>query len=254
MGKNDGNLLLFKCVLEACCALEQIKQAPTSLAVELIDSTLQAIDYNVNKYILNGNNGCQKAKALEFANSLKSIIKGAEEEPDGKSPEFHLSENRWTLAKVKLSKKPQSIIEPSEKVLISQAANILDCSNVIIRIPSKCKSVLMEKCINCDAVVHSIVSSIEIINCRDCQVQIEEIAPTVTIESCDNVTVFFPETCITEEFKIFTSKTSQVNLKVLDKEGNLVTELPIPEQFQTKIPPQKPYTTKTEPLSHAGSS
>jgi len=60
--KNDNNLLLFKSVLETCLALEQVKQAPKDLVRELIDSTIQAIDYNVNKHILSMNNGGQKAK------------------------------------------------------------------------------------------------------------------------------------------------------------------------------------------------
>jgi adenylyl cyclase-associated protein len=219
----------------------------------LVDATLQSIDYNINKHIINGGDQSQKTKTFKFSTSLKAVINKVESPAEFKIPQFQLKENRWTIEGSKKKVKPQSFIEPSGQIDISHAVNIIDCSNIISKIPSKCKSLLMEKCEKCDAIVNSIVSSIEIINCKDCQVQVEKIASTFTIESSENITVFLPAKMITEEFKIFTSKTSQINIKILDDEGVLISELPIPEQFQTKIHPQKPYSTKTEPLSHAGS-
>lgn len=199
----------------------------------------------------------KKEAVLKWSQKLKSLLPksptNATSQPTvvkSSSPAMFVLEDssRWILKGYKKQRSAESeLVEPAE-VTLNQSVNVYDSSGAVIKVSAKCKSALVENCTELGLIVHSVVSGVELVNSRKCQVQFEGQVPSLTIDSCDDITIFVSEESL-KTVQIYTSKVSQVNIKVLSSEGDLMREYAVPEQFKTTFANGKP---ETHPLSHAG--
>lgn len=249
--------LLFKALAEVSGTLSSIDSVPEQLKGDVLESSKQTVDYNVNKFLMK--DASNKEAVLKWSQELKSFLRklppNASVAPvpaavKSSPPAVFVLEDsaRWTLKGHKKSLNSESeLLEPTE-VTLNQSVNVYDSSGAVIKVSSKCKSALVENCSELGLIVHSVVSGVEIVNSRKCQVQFEGQVPSVTIDSCDDITIFISEETL-KAVQIYTSKVSQVNIKVLSCEGDLLREFAVPEQFKTAFVNGK---LETLPLAHAG--
>ena len=252
---NSPHELLIKALLEVSTIISNIGTVPAAHQADVLESTRQTVDYNVNKYLLK--NPSQKEAVLKWAQELKLFLKPqTTADKDTKTIEkasskasFVLEDSsRWTLKGHKGSE--GEVVEPAEAVTLNQAVNVYDTQAAVVKISSKCKNALVENCRELGLIINSVVSGVEIVNSRKCQIQVEQSVPSVTIDSCDEITLFLTAE-ILKTVQIYTSKISQVNIKVLSPEGDLVHEYAVPEQFKSSFS-SNGGKLETLPLAHAG--
>jgi adenylyl cyclase-associated protein len=84
------------------------------------------------------------------------------------------------------------------------------------------------------------------VNCQRLQVQVKGIVPAIAIDKTDGCQVFL--SFASRDAQIVTSKSSELNLSfpATDAEDSDWTELPIPEQFVTKLVGNKLHTTVSD--------
>lgn len=93
----------------------------------------------------------------------------------------------------------------------------------------------MDKCHNVTIIVESVLSGIEVVNCKKMKIQVKQSLPSVAIDKTDGIIVGLAWTA--RDAQIVTSKSSEMNVTfpVSEAEDAEWVEMPIPEQFVTKI-------------------
>jgi len=167
-----------------------------------------------------------------------------------KPPELTLSQGTWFCKYYEGEKgRPLQITIP--EVQMKQSIYILNCANVIIQIPDKCKGIQVDGCKKTEIYFQSVVSTFQIVNSVGCKVTVQESAPSVAIDKTSGFSLILTENSIKAPPEIVTSNVSELNLVVPGPAGSDPIEMPLPEQYTTKYNPETKKLT-TEPVSHGG--
>lgn len=137
-----------------------------------------------------------------------------------------------------------------EEATMSQLICILNCKNCTLRLPegTKVKSLNIDGCEKVNVIVHDIVSSVELVNSDRCQVQTTGKVNTFSIDKCKGVNIFLSKESL--EAELVTSMSCEMNVTIPDKDGDAydTIEMPIPEQFVTKLVGPKKLQTEVSSL------
>eukprot|EP00931_Biecheleriopsis_adriatica_P113727 TRINITY_DN8888_c0_g1_i1.p1 TRINITY_DN8888_c0_g1~~TRINITY_DN8888_c0_g1_i1.p1 ORF type:complete len:504 (+),score=141.90 TRINITY_DN8888_c0_g1_i1:29-1513(+) len=121
-----------------------------------------------------------------------------------------------------------------DDVDMKQLVLILNCRNTTVTIKNKVKSVCIDSCDKVNVVVEDVLSAVELVNSDRCKLWTTGKVNSVSIDKCDGVNVFLSKESI--EADIYASKSSEMNVTIPDPADPEETiELPIPEQFVTKV-------------------
>ncbi|CAF1354366.1 unnamed protein product [Didymodactylos carnosus] len=125
---------------------------------------------------------------------------------------------------------------------------IYKCTNSTIRIVGKVNSIVLDSCTKVGLQFDSVVSLVEFINCKSTKLQVIDFVPTIQIEKTDGCHIYLSKKSLQTEF--ITSKSSEMTVNVPFGDGEY-REIPVPEQFKTKLNPGEKSLT-TVPNESAG--
>jgi len=129
-----------------------------------------------------------------------------------------------------------------------QAVYIFNCNGSVINIPTKVKSIQIDKCSKTTVVFDNVVSTVSVVNCKSVHVVCTSNCPTMAIDKTQGCQVILNEKSVVNPPILVTSNISEVNLMVPGKkENDDPIELPVPEQYNTTY---KNWTLSTAPVSH----
>ncbi|KAG4091957.1 adenylyl cyclase-associated protein 1 [Neocallimastix lanati (nom. inval.)] len=153
-----------------------------------------------------------------------------------------LEGNKWSIENFVGNK--NIVIENTE---IRHLVYIYNCVDSTIQIKGKVNAITIDNCKKTGIVIDSVVSAVDIVNAKSVQLQIREKAPTVSVDKTDGCQLYLSKEC-SEVVEIFSSKSSEMNVMAEQPDGDW-TEIPIPEQFKTKLINGE---LVTKPVEHAG--
>lgn len=155
--------------------------------------------------------------------------------------------------------KPPSIVKEGKKWLIeyqkgnqnvvvenTEMNNVVyafKCDSSTIQVKGKINSITLDSCKKTSVVFDSLVSSIEFINCQSVQMQVMGKVPTISIDKTDGCQIYLSNDSL--DVEIISSKSSEMNVLIPKVDGDY-TEIPIPEQFKTRVAGHKLSTEVVE--------
>lgn len=169
------------------------------------------------------------------------VAKGRDDGIPSGTAIVQLQDKRWAVefqqtagTQLHLSPEPQGEQRGLE---INHEVYIYACKDVAIFVDAKCKGVKVDKCKNVTLIVNSLLSGIEIVNCKKIKMQVQagQSLPSVAIDKSDGVTVGLSFT--SRAAQVVSSKSSEMNVyfPLTAAEDSEWVELPIPEQFVSKL-------------------
>jgi len=169
------------------------------------------------------------AKGAKAAAGAKSAI-GVQA---GKPVRLELEGNKWVIENQQGPKEIE-IKETEPK----QTVYIYHCSNVVVKISGKINAITVDACGKVGVVFENAISSVETVNSHSVQVQVLGKVPSFAIDKCSGFNLYLSKDCLDAE--IISSKSDAMNVVLPPaKEGEDVTEIPIPEQFKTVVKDRK---------------
>lgn len=85
-----------------------------------------------------------------------------------------------------------------------------NCTDSVVMIEDKFKSIQMNKSKNMTIVVRSCISGVEIMNCENVQIYIKGLVPNISIDKCQKVRIVLNEQNLGVD--IVSSKVSELNV------------------------------------------
>jgi len=161
--------------------------------------------------------------------------------PGSKPAKFSRQGVKW-IVQHQVGNKTIEITETNQK----QTIYIYKCADSLVRVHGKVKHVAIDGCIKTGVVFEEAIVSCEAVNCTSLQIQVVEKVPSIAIDKCTGVQIFLSKTSLNAE--IISSKSSEMNL-VIPSSGDDIVELPVPEQYVTRVVEGK---LVTELVSHTG--
>jgi len=140
---------------------------------------------------------------------------------------------------------PDLVLEEAEK---QHLVCVINCRNSTLQIKSKVKSISIDGCERVNVICQDVISAVELVNCERCQVQTLGKVNSFAIDKCNGVNLFLPKESLAAE--IVTSKSCEMNVTIPDEaggEGDTI-EIPIPEQFVSRLAGGKKLQTEVSSL------
>jgi len=128
-----------------------------------------------------------------------------------------------------------------------QQVYVYNCEGVTVQVNGKFKSLILDKCISCNVVYDTLISSAEMVNCKKIQLQVNGVCPVFTIDKTYNVMIWLSKESV-DVSTFTTSLSSEMNVSFPD--GDDQKELPIPEQFVHKLGADKTLSSEVSDLYH----
>merc|ERR1719445_798430 len=126
------------------------------------------------------------------------------------------------------------------------------CDGMTVQIPNKVKAVTIDNCVKVRVFVQDVVSTVEMVNCKSVMVVVQKDGkvPSFAVDKCESPQIILSRSAFEANPDIYSSNVTAMNVEVpgaTDDDDN--KELPVPEQFLTKIDPKTGEMT-TVPTSH----
>ncbi|KAH1002829.1 hypothetical protein HUJ04_008877 [Dendroctonus ponderosae] len=158
-----------------------------------------------------------------------------------KPPVFTRDGKKWLIEYQK--NKTDLVVEDAE---MNNVVYLFKCENSTVQVRGKINSITMDSCKKTSIVFDNLVSSMEFINCQSVQMQVMGKVPTVSIDKTDGCQVYLSNESL--DVEIISSKSSEMN--ILLPKGDDYVEHAVPEQYKTRITPNK--TLHTEIVENKG--
>jgi len=157
------------------------------------------------------------------------------------TPKFELEAGKKWLVEWQDNNKSIDINETAKE----QTVYIYKCENSVVKISGKVNSIVVDSCKKTAVVFQDAIASCELVNSNSIEVQITGKIPAVAIDKCSGVQLFVSKESLAVE--IVSSKSDQMNVLIPDPAGGQdPIEIPVPEQYKTKIQGAKLVTTTYE--------
>eukprot|EP00762_Andalucia_godoyi_P005706 ANDGO_06465.mRNA.1 Adenylyl cyclase-associated protein len=166
-------------------------------------------------------------EAPKVASTVTGAKKGAV--PKG-TPKLAQDGNKW-LVEYQTNRESDPI-EISD-TNIRNNVYIYGCSRCVIVVKGKVNTITLDSCEKCGVVFDSIVSNAEVVNCTSVKLQANGKVPSITIDATSGCLVYLSRDAM--DVEIVSSKSSEMNVSIPTSEEGDFEEIPIPEQFVSKI-------------------
>ncbi|KAK7423797.1 suppressor of rasval19 [Neonectria magnoliae] len=161
-----------------------------------------------------------------------------------KSPKHELEGNKWTIENY--DKEPQPIeIEAS----LTQSILISRCNSTTVIVKGKANQVTIENSTRLSLVVDNLVSTVDVVKAQNFALQVLGTIPTVMLDQIDGAQIYFSKE--STGTKIFTSKSTGINLNVISGPDEDYKEVPLPSQICSYYDEEKDDLVN-EIVAHAG--
>ncbi|KAI1177449.1 adenylate cyclase associated N terminal-domain-containing protein [Nemania sp. FL0916] len=161
-----------------------------------------------------------------------------------KPPKKELDGNKWTIENYEKHSEPIEI-----EVSMSQAVLISKCSHTTVILKGKANAVTIENTQRLSLVIDSLVSTVDVVKSSNFALQVLGHLPTVLLDQLDGAQIYLSKESTST--RIFTSKSSSVNVNVLAGDDDDYVEIPLPYQICSQFDEQK-CEMVNEIVEHAG--
>ncbi|KAI0863666.1 adenylate cyclase associated N terminal-domain-containing protein [Xylaria cubensis] len=161
-----------------------------------------------------------------------------------KPPKKELAGNKWTIENYEKHSEPIEI-----EVSMSHAVLISKCSHTTIILKGKANAVTIENSQRLSLVIDSLVSTVDVVKSSNFALQVMGHLPTILLDQLDGAQIYLSKESIST--RIFTSKSSSVNVNVLAGDDEDYVEIPLPYQICSQYD-EKKRTMVNEIVEHAG--
>ncbi|KAK5624773.1 hypothetical protein RRF57_000489 [Xylaria bambusicola] len=161
-----------------------------------------------------------------------------------KSPKMELDGNKWTIENYEKHPEPIEI-----EVSMSQSVLISKCSHTTIILKGKANAVTIENTQRLSLVVDSLVSTVDVVKSSNFALQVLGQLPTIMLDQLDGAQVYLSKDSIST--RIFSSKSSSINVNVLSGDEGDYMEIPLPYQICSQYDAEKDEMVN-EIVEHAG--
>jgi adenylyl cyclase-associated protein len=145
-----------------------------------------------------------------------------------KPPKKELDGNKWIIEN--FDNEAEMIeIEAS----ISQSILISRCSKTTIKINGKANAISIDNTARLSLVIDSLVSSVDVVKSSNFALQVLGTLPTILLDQVDGAQMYLGKESMKTE--VFSSKSSSVNLNIIEGEEGDFKEVALPEQIRTYI-------------------
>ncbi|KXJ95397.1 adenylyl cyclase-associated protein [Microdochium bolleyi] len=158
----------------------------------------------------------------------KSPAPGKKPKPESmrvkKPPKMELDGNKWTIENYEKHPTPIEIeAEMSQSVLISR------CSQTTIVIKGKANAVTIENTQRLSLVIDSLVSTVDTVKSSNFALQVMGTLPTILLDQLDGAQIYLSKE--SSSTRVFTSKSSGINVNVISGPDDDYKEIPLPYQI-----------------------
>ncbi|KAI0393841.1 adenylyl cyclase-associated protein [Xylariaceae sp. FL0594] len=178
----------------------------------------------------------------------KSPAPGKKPKPESmrvkKPPVKQLDGTKWTIENFEKHPEPIEI-----EVTMVQSVLISKCNHTTIILKGKANVVTVEASQRLSLVVDNLVSQIDVIKSSNFALQVLGHLPTLLLDQIDGGQVYLSKESIST--RIFTSKSSSINVNVLKEDEEDYVEIPIPYQICSQYN-EKTGEMTNEIVEHAG--
>ncbi|KAI5466541.1 adenylate cyclase associated N terminal-domain-containing protein [Mariannaea sp. PMI_226] len=178
----------------------------------------------------------------------KSPAPGKKPKPESmrvkKPPKKELNGNKWTIENYEKETQPLEI-----EASLNQSILISRCNNTTIIIKGKANQVTIENSNRLSIVVDTLVSTVDVVKAQNFALQVMGTIPTVMLDQVDGGQIYFSKESIAA--KIFTSKSSGINLNIISGPDDDYKEVPLPSQICSYFDESKGDLVN-EIVAHAG--
>lgn len=151
-----------------------------------------------------------------------------------RDPNTQLQRGKWMV-----EYHQDGLVKLSDNLQVKQNVYIYKCGSATIQVPAKCKSITIDGCKKTRVYVSSVVSTVEIVNCQSVHLHIlpEQVVNSIAVDKTAGCHIHLNrETAASPALSIITSNISEMNVSLpAETDDQDPTELPVPEQFETKI-------------------
>jgi len=144
-------------------------------------------------------------------------------------PKTELQGNKWAVEWHQGNK--SIVIDETEP---KQTVYVYKLENSVVKVVGKINNITVDSCKKTAIVFDNAISSCELVNCTGCEVQVTGKVPSVAIDKCSGISVFLSKDAL--DVTMVTSKSDSMNVLIPDPAGGQdPLELPVPEQYQTRV-------------------
>ncbi|KAI0099927.1 adenylate cyclase associated N terminal-domain-containing protein [Nemania sp. FL0031] len=161
-----------------------------------------------------------------------------------KPPKKELDGNKWTIENYEKHSEPIEL-----EVSMSQSVLISKCSHTTIILKGKANAVTIENTQRLSLVIDSLVSTVDIVKSSNFALQVLGQLPTVLLDQLDGAQIYLSKESIST--RIFSSKSSSINVNVLKGDDDDYVEIPLPYQICSQFDDKKGEMVN-EIVEHAG--
>jgi adenylyl cyclase-associated protein len=175
---------------------------------------------------------------------IKEAPKKAKKEKPASKTEY--VGGRWLVANYNEG------LQVVDKADMKSNVYITNCDDTTVQIKQKVKSITIDSCCQCRFYIDEVVSSVEVVNCKSVTLYINTKAPSISIEKSQSPRIVLTRSAYNANPDIYTSNISAMNIEIpgaKDTDDNI--ELPVPEQFLTKLDCKTGKATTTQ-VTHGG--
>jgi len=116
---------------------------------------------------------------------------------------------------------------------VKQNVIVINCRECTIQVKNKVKAISIDGCEKVNVICGDVLSTVELVNSDKCKVQTIGKINSVAIDKCNGVNIFLSKASIGAE--LITSKSSEMNVTIPEGDDGDIIEMPIPEQFVTRV-------------------
>ncbi|KAI8632161.1 adenylyl cyclase-associated protein [Xylariaceae sp. FL1651] len=178
----------------------------------------------------------------------KSPAPGKKPKPESmrvkKPPKKQLDGNKWTIENYEKHAEPIEI-----EVSMSQSVLVSKCNHTTIILKGKANAVTIENTQRLSLVVDQLVSTVDVVKSSNFALQVLGHLPTILLDQLDGAQIYLSKESIST--RIFTSKSSSVNVNVLAGDDEDYVEIPLPYQICSQYDEKKGEMVN-EIVEHAG--
>lgn len=114
---------------------------------------------------------------------------------------------------------------------MAQSVNVWNCNECLLTVKGKVNLITVNACKKFSIVFDNIVSVVEFINSQRIQAQANGVVPTITIDKVDGIQIYLGKESL--NCSILSSKSSEINVSVMDDKSGDYVEHALPEQFKS---------------------